>query len=96
MGYVDVRIKQASADIPPPAGHESWLAFWETGRRKQAYMCEVQWCGGQPDVGAHVAKVGEEGREYILPMCHACNNKPEGEVFRTWADDLVPVQWPPR
>ena len=91
MAYIDVRNKKGTADNDPPAGYTSWLAFWEKKKGKKANQCEVLNCGGKPDVGGHLIKVGEGGKEYILPMCYGCNNKPESETFKAWDSDLVPV-----
>jgi hypothetical protein len=91
MGYIDVKNKKGTADNPPPAGYISWLDFWEKKKGKKATKCEVMLCGGTPDLGGHVIKSGEGGKEYILPMCTQCNNKPDNEIFKAWEDDLVPV-----
>ena len=92
MAFVGVKNKKGTADKTPPAGYESWLAFWEKKKGKKATRCEVLTCGGSPDLGGHVIKAGEGGKEYILPMCTSCNNKPEDEFFKVWDNDLVPVQ----
>jgi len=91
MSYIDVKNKKGSADKDPPEGYSSWLDFWEEKKNKKATVCEVKSCEGDPDVGGHVIKSGEGGKEYILPMCYECNNKPEDEIFEAWESDLVPV-----
>jgi hypothetical protein len=48
-------------------------------------------CNGSAHVGAHVIKSGKGSKEYILPLCYSCNNKPDGEIFKAWEADLVPV-----
>jgi hypothetical protein len=92
MSYIDVKNKKGTSDKAPPAGYKSWLDFWETKKGKKATRCEVMLCDGTPDVGGHVIRVGEGGKEYILPECYSCNNKPEDESFKAWDTDLVPIQ----
>ena len=91
MSYIEVKNKKGTADNNPPAGYTSWLDFWEKKKGKKANTCEVHLCNGKPDLGGHVIKLGEGGKEYILPMCYSCNNKPDDEIFRAWENDLVPV-----
>jgi hypothetical protein len=91
MGYIKVKNKKGTADKEPPPGYSSWLDFWEEKKGKKATVCEVKGCNGNPDLGGHVIKVGEGSKEYILPMCSKCNNKPEDEEFEAWESDLVPV-----
>ena len=91
MGSIKVKNKVGTADNPPPSGCSSWLDFWEQEKGKKATECEVLGCSGTPDVGGHVIKSGEGSKEYILPLCSACNNKPDGEEFMVWEADLVPV-----
>jgi hypothetical protein len=92
MGFIDVKNKKGTGDKTPPAGYTSWLDFWERKKGRKADMCESMWCKGSPDVGGHVIKAGEGGKEYILPLCCSCNNKPEYETFKAWDTDLIPVQ----
>lgn len=92
MSYIDVKNKKGTANKDLPIGYSSWLDFWEKKKGKKADACEVLGCKSNPDVGGHVIKSGEGGKEYILPMCYSCNNKPEGEVFKAWESDLVPVK----
>ena len=91
MSYIDVKNKKGTADNNPTAGYTSWLDFWEKKKGKKATKCEAMSCSGNPDVGGHVIKSGEGGKEYILPLCSSHNNKPEDEVFKAWENDLVPV-----
>lgn len=91
MSYIDVKNKKGTAGNTPPAGYTSWLDFWEKKKEKKATTCEVRSCNGKADLGGHVIKSSEGGKEYILPMCYSCNNKPDGEVFQAWESDLVPV-----
>lgn len=92
MSYIDVKNKNGTADKNPPTGYSSWLDFWEKKKSKKADICEVKNCNGNPDVGGHVIKSGESGKEYILPMCYSCNNRPDGEIFQAWEGDLVSVK----
>ena len=92
MAFIDVKNKKGTADKKPPVGYDSWLDFWEKKKGKKATQCEVMSCKGSSDLGGHVIKAGEGSKEYILPVCSACNNKPEDEVFKAWDTDLVPVQ----
>ncbi len=92
MHFVDVKNKKGTADKLPPPGCSSWLDFWEKQKGMGATKCEVMSCSRKPDVGGHVIKVGEGNKEYILPMCYSCNNKPEDEVFEAWESDLVAVE----
>jgi len=92
MTLIDVKNKKGTANKAPPAGYGSWLDFWERKKGTKATKCEVFLCNGSPDLGGHVIRAGEGSKEYILPMCDSCNNKPENEVFKAWDSDLVPVQ----
>ena len=92
MSFIEVKNKKGTADKTPPAGYSSWLDFWEKKKGKTATECEVFGCQGNPDLGGHVIKAGEGSKVYILPMCSACNNKPEDEVFKAWEGDLVSVK----
>ena len=58
---------------------------------KKATTCEALICSGNPDVGGHVIKSGEGSKEYILPICYSCNNKPDDESYKAWESDLVSV-----
>lgn len=91
MGYIDVKNKKGTSGKTPPSGYTSWLDFWEKKKGRKATNCEVKSCNGNADLGGHVIKSGEGGKEYILPMCYSCNNKPDDEVFQAWESDLVPV-----
>jgi hypothetical protein len=91
MAYIDVKNKKGTSDKNPPSGYTSWLDFWEKKKGKKATKCEVMSCNGSADLGGHVIKSGEDGKEYILPMCTKCNNKPDNETFKAWDSDLVPV-----
>ena len=92
MSFIDVKNKKSTADKTPPAGYSSWLDFWEKKKGKTATECEVLGCKGKPELGGHVIKAGEGNKEYILPMCSACNNRPDDEVFKAWEGDLVSVK----
>lgn len=83
MSFIYIKNKKGTAK-PPPAGYTSWLDFWEKKKGAKATRCEVMLCRGSADVGGHVIKAGEGGKEYILPLCYSCNNKPDGEVFEAW------------
>ena len=89
MSYIKVKNKKGTADKTPPSDYSSWLDFWEKKKGKEATVCEVRGCDENPDVGGHVIKSEEGSKEYILPMCDSCNNKPEDEVFEAWESDLI-------
>ena len=90
MAYINVKNKKGTTS-PPPPGYSSWLDFWEKKKGKKATICEARGCSGKPDVGGHVIKAGEGGKEYILPICYAHNNLSETEIYQAWESDLVPV-----
>jgi hypothetical protein len=92
MAFIDVKNKKGTANNPPPSGYTSWLDFWEKKKGTKATKCEAMSCTGKADVGGHVIKSGEGGKEYILPICYDHNNKPETEVYKAWENDLVAVQ----
>ncbi|MCE7579437.1 hypothetical protein LZS94_18130 [Aliivibrio fischeri] len=92
MSFIDVKNKNGTADKNPPAGYKSWLDFWESKKGKKATTCEVLTCSGGPDVGGHVIKSGKGNKEYILPICYSCNNKPDDSVFKAWENDLESVK----
>jgi len=91
MSFIGVKNKKGTAGNTSPTGYSSWLDFWEKEKGTKATTCEVKSCDGKPDLGGHVIKSGLGGKEYILPMCYSCNNKPDNEVFKAWDTDLVPV-----
>ncbi|PCH67367.1 MAG: hypothetical protein COC06_11420 [Bacteroidales bacterium] len=91
MSFIDVKNKKGTADRTPPSGYTSWLDFWEKKKSKKATTCEAMQCNGKPDVGGHVIKAGEGGKEYILPLCYSHNNKSESDTFKVWESDLIPV-----
>lgn len=92
MAVIKIKNKKGTSEKTPPTGYCSWLDFWEKKKGKNADKCEAWMCSGKPDVGGHVIKSGQGNTEYILPLCYACNNKPEGEEFEAWDSDLVPVK----
>jgi hypothetical protein len=91
MAFIDVKNKKGTSDKMPPKGYTSWLDFWEKTKGKKATTCEALSCTGKSEVGGHVIKVGEGGKEYILPICYSHNNKSESETYQAWDTDLVPV-----
>lgn len=91
MSFIDVKNKKGTGNNTPPTGYSSWLDFWEKKKGKKATICEAMSCNGSPDVGGHVIKAGEGGKEYILPICYNHNNKSEDEIYQAWENDLVPV-----
>ncbi len=92
MAFIYVKNKNGTADKNPPSGYTSWLNFWEEKKGKKATTCEALSCNSSSDVGGHVIKSGEGGKEYILPICYSCNNKPDGEEYQAWDTDLVSVK----
>lgn len=92
MTFIKVKNKNGTADKNPPSGYKSWLDFWESKKGKKATICEAMSCSGKPDVGGHVIKSGEGGKEYILPICYSCNNKSDDTEYQAWDNDLVPVK----
>ncbi len=92
MSYIDVKNKKGTVEKNPPSGYGSWLGFWESEKGKKSTSCEVSGCNNSAVLGGHVIKSGGYGKEYILPMCHSCNNKEDGEIFEAWESDLVSVK----
>ncbi len=93
MAYIKIRNNSNTSEKGPSSGYISWLDFWENMKDKQATKCEVNSCSGKSELGGHVIKEGTGGKEYILPMCYKCNNKPDGEAFEVWDENLVPVNY---
>ena len=91
MSYIEVKNKKGTSENNPPSGYSSWLDFWEKKKGSKANKCEIMSCKGNADLGGHVIKVGEGSKEYILPMCYTCNNKPDNEIFKAWESDLISV-----
>lgn len=91
MRFITVKNKRGTADKTPPKGYSSWLDFWEKKKDRTADTCRVFYCGGRAEVGGHVYIAGSGGKEYILPLCKSCNNKPDDESFLDIEDDLVAV-----
>lgn len=92
MAYITVNNKNNTSNKTPPIEYSSWLDFWEENKGKKAERCEVRYCNNFAQVGGHVIKAGEGPKEYILPLCKACNNKPDGETFEAWESDLISVK----
>ena len=92
MSLIYVKNKKGTTDKLLPYKYSSWLDLWEQKKGKEASGCSVYECTGSSDLGGHVIKVGEGGKEYILPMCYSCNNKPEDELFRAFESNLVSVK----
>lgn len=91
MAFIEVKNKKGTGDKKPPSGYDNWLDFWEKKKGKKATECEVMFCHSSPNLGGHVIKAGEGNKEYILPMCSKCNNKPDEEIFKAWDSDLISV-----
>lgn len=91
MSYIDVKNKKGTSTHTPPPDYSSWLEFWERKKGEKASKCKAYGCYESTNVGGHVIKAGERGKEYILPLCYGHNNKPESESFKAWESDLVPV-----
>ncbi|NLB65156.1 MAG: hypothetical protein GX803_01630 [Lentisphaerae bacterium] len=92
MSYIVIKNKKGTVEKLPPSGYTSWLDFWERQKGQRAYQCKTIPCDGPADVGGHVIKSGEGGKEYILPLCYECNNKPDDTSFYARESDLVSVQ----
>ena len=91
MALIKVKNLKGTSGKTPPFDYTSWLDFWKKEKGITPKICEVYNCGGNPDLGGHVMKAGKTAKEYILPMCYSCNNKPDDEIFEAWEIDLVPV-----
>jgi len=91
MSFIEVKNKRGTSDRKPTDGSSSWLEFWENKQGKKASKCRVLFCDQKAEVGGHVYIVGAGSKEYILPMCKSCNNKPDDTTFKAWDSDLVPV-----
>ena len=91
MSLIKLKNKKGTSNKNPPSNCSSWLDFWEKQKDQKVTTCQVHNCNGNSDVGGHVIKTGEGSKEYILPMCYRCNNKPDGEVFEGSDSDLVSV-----
>lgn len=91
MAWIKVKNKKGTSRNPSPVGSTSWLDHWEKIKGVKASSCEALNCFGNADVGGHVIKSGEGGKEYILPICYSHNNRSETEEYEAWESDLVPV-----
>lgn len=86
--FVDVKNKNGTSDRKLPGGYESWLNYWEENTKRTAEKCLG--CDSEQDLhGSHVYIVGETAKEYIIPLCPACNHAKEGTMFSVMRDDLV-------
>lgn len=73
----------------PSTGESSWLEFWENHVGYKATRCGAVDCRSYSDlVGAHVQKIGGDGRIYITPLCRGCNQRTDTFWVCT---ELVPV-----
>jgi len=68
MAYIEVKNKKGTGDNKPPSNFTGWLDYWEKKKGTKASKCEVLSCNAKAEHGGHVFKVGEGGKEYILPM----------------------------
>ncbi|MGL1890013.1 MAG: hypothetical protein OCD02_00230 [Spirochaetaceae bacterium] len=91
MSYIIINNKNATSDNTPPSQHKSWLEFWESKKGCSADKCEVENCSANAELGGHVITYGKGAKEYILPMCSSCHNKPSGEKFKAWESYLISV-----
>lgn len=89
MRYINVKNKKGTSSKTPPTGYTSWLDYWEKKKGKKATICEARNCSNNPDVGGHVIKAGQGGKEYILPICYSHNNQSESYIYEAWESDLV-------
>jgi hypothetical protein len=89
MTSIKVTSKKGTANRAPPYGSRSWLEFWEKAKGRKATRCEVINCYGPPELGGHVTRAEGGGREYILPMCHVCNDRADGTEFEARDFDLA-------
>lgn len=55
------------------AHHSTWLNHWENHSGKKSSMCKVKGCNRKAKVGAHVKKVRNDHRHYIIPLCNEHN-----------------------
>lgn len=89
--FIKVKNKRGTSEKDAASGYSSWLDFWEKKKYEIAGECKVFACTNRAELGAHVIKSGQGGKEYILPMCSSCNNK-DGKIFNTLKSFLVSVK----
>ena len=53
---------------------DSWITHWEKHRGMAAEKCSIYNCKETNLVGAHIKKVKDDGKHYILPLCRGHNN----------------------
>lgn len=88
--YVWVKNRLNSWDEDPSDGSSSWKEFWERKSGKKFDKCACKGCSRSATDGSHVIKVESEDRaNYIVPLCHKCNEKTES--FEVDEDLLEPV-----
>ncbi|MCL2519595.1 MAG: hypothetical protein FWE37_01130 [Spirochaetaceae bacterium] len=68
----------------------NWKEYWEKATGRKFGDCSREGCNEKATDGAHVKKVGETNKPYIVPLCHTCNLDYESE-FNVRDADLVPV-----
>lgn len=80
------------AEDEAPAGQcGSWLEHWSHFSQQRANFCMVVGCGGRPEVGGRVRKVGGPDTVYVVPLCRACASR-HGECLEIVNDvHLVPA-----
>ena len=71
MGIVVKNLNNTSDKKPETCS--SWKEFWEEETGKEVGTCAKKGCSSKAEVGAHVKKVGDSNKEYIVPFCKACN-----------------------
>lgn len=93
-GFVKVKNIHHTKGRKPPYPHENltWAEFWEEYTGKDFDKCKCASCGEPAEVGGHVIKVGQVGKDwYIVPLCTSCNNPYNVNPFMVKDDLLVPI-----
>ncbi len=89
MPWIKVKNKKGTAGRQPSEA-DSWLEFWKRrkkGNEQVTPRCRAKHCNEKATLGAHVVIVGEEHKEYIVPLCDSCNQL--GDEFEVSDSSLV-------
>lgn len=79
----DVVCIPGTSKNPVPGGNAK--QYWESKTGKKAISCSCVGCNSKADDGSHVVKAwlghdgkwkyNPNGKQYIVPMCHKCNEQ---------------------
>lgn len=86
-----VKNMRDTSDLDPNGACSSWQEFWEVHMHRKFSKCSRVGCQNPAEVGAHVKDAYRVGVKYITPLCKACNNYTNTDVFEVADSDLLQI-----